>query len=421
QRDEIGLIRAICIKERSSAQRKELFKKIQLREEDDHVPKKVAKQLLMDMKVRWSSTYVMLERAEQKSLKKYDVDYFIGRLGLAEKDPQKRRKITDLELTTSEWDRVKLLLDLLSHADMAQHAFSTDQGPMLHLALPALEALWKAWSSRLHREKYSDFKAGLRAGINKVTDYYEKTADSDAYIMAMLLDPSQKTEHIRKYWGDELLAEALMHAEDLERYREIYANTSPSAMNFSKTRTNQTTQRQRLNRLMRELSDDEDSDIPTPVLFDPARPWLQEYHGYLDSKDHLGGLSIVKWWGINASRYPVWASLSRDFLSIMATSVSSERAFSSAGITISKRRNRLKADIVEALQCLKCMIKRNLMFREADDPTVSGERQLVSNKTQDSDGWDKMVTDLAEDELDSETEELLDDTDIDILFAGGFE
>jgi hypothetical protein len=72
---------------------------------------------------------------------------------------------------------------------------------------------------------------------------------------------------------------------------------------------------------------------------------------------------------INAHRYPVWASLARDYLAIMASSVSSERAFSSAGITISKRRNCLKGDIVEALQCLKCMIHKNLIFRF--DPTIS--------------------------------------------------
>jgi hypothetical protein len=52
---------------------------------------------------------------------------------------------------------------------------------------------------------------------------------------------------------------------------------------------------------------------------------------------------------MNAHRYPVGASLARDFLAVMSSSVSSERAFSSAGITISKRRNRLKPDIVEAL------------------------------------------------------------------------
>ena len=51
--------------------------------------------------------------------------------------------------------------------------------------------------------------------------------------------------------------------------------------------------------------------------------------------------------------------------------MSSERAFSSAGITISKRRNRLKADVVEALQGLKCMICHDVLFRE--HPTASSE------------------------------------------------
>jgi hypothetical protein len=74
---------------------------------------------------------------------------------------------------------------------------------------------------------------------------------------------------------------------------------------------------------------------------------------------------------LNAHRYPVWASLARDHLAIMASSVSSERAFSSAGITISKCRNRLKGDIVEALQFLKCLIRRELVFRAG--PSVSPE------------------------------------------------
>ena len=48
----------------------------------------------------------------------------------------------------------------------------------------------------------------------------------------------------------------------------------------------------------------------------------------------------------------------------MSLSVSSERAFSQGGITISKCRNCLKGDIVEALQCIKCAIRHDLLFRE---------------------------------------------------------
>jgi hypothetical protein len=48
----------------------------------------------------------------------------------------------------------------------------------------------------------------------------------------------------------------------------------------------------------------------------------------------------------------------------MSSSVSSERMFSQGGITISKHRNCLKGDIVEALQCIKCAIRHDLLFRE---------------------------------------------------------
>ena len=48
----------------------------------------------------------------------------------------------------------------------------------------------------------------------------------------------------------------------------------------------------------------------------------------------------------------------------MASSVSSESAFSAAGITISKCWNRLQGDIIEALQCLKSFIHQDLIFRE---------------------------------------------------------
>lgn len=59
----------------------------------------------------------------------------------------------------------------------------------------------------------------------------------------------------------------------------------------------------------------------------------------------------------------------------MASSVSSERAFSQAGVTIRDRRTRLKADVVEALQFLKCAIRQDLIFR-TPGPSVPQELEL---------------------------------------------
>jgi len=41
------------------------------------------------------------------------------------------------------------------YADVAQQAFSSEHGSTLHLAIPALETLHKAWSSRAERPKYA--------------------------------------------------------------------------------------------------------------------------------------------------------------------------------------------------------------------------------------------------------------------------
>jgi hAT family C-terminal dimerisation region len=98
----------------------------------------------------------------------------------------------------------------------------------------------------------------------------------------------------------------------------------------------------------------------------------------------------------------------------MASSVSSERAFSSAGITISKRRNRLKGIIVEALQCLKCLYKRDLIFREvitALKETLCMEKDELLDSAMDADiekdkefSWDSLLDDDDGDDDDDETD-----------------
>ena len=59
-RDEVGLVRAISVKERSSSQRKQRFRDIQ---QNAGVALGNIKTLIVDMKVRWSSTFMMLNRA----------------------------------------------------------------------------------------------------------------------------------------------------------------------------------------------------------------------------------------------------------------------------------------------------------------------------------------------------------------------
>jgi hypothetical protein len=76
-------------------------------------------------------------------------------------------------------------LFILQYADVAQQAFSSDAGTTLHLAIPALETLHRAWSSRPEQSKYACFAPALTAAAQKLNEYYEKMTDSPGYIMAM--------------------------------------------------------------------------------------------------------------------------------------------------------------------------------------------------------------------------------------------
>ncbi|KAF5347372.1 hypothetical protein D9758_011302 [Tetrapyrgos nigripes] len=289
---------------------------------------------------------------------------FLYELARKEKDLTKRRKIDRLALTDDEWIQVNTLIDLLAHADKAQQAFSSEHDPTLHNALLALEKLHNAWEKHTSRPKYAAFTNALEAGIEKLEGYYNKTSDSDAYVFSMVLDPRQKMHYFQMNWSEDERKKVTTFTEKIfkERYEQINQTSLTGTQKAKLTKTNST--------LLREVSDDEGDEVDMPTQ-EPVRttggvePWRSEFNLYLSTIDSVPeGVSIVKWWGMRTAMYPTWSSLARDYLAIMGSSVSSERAFSGGGLVITKRRNRLKSDIVEALQFLKCLIKHDLIYWE---------------------------------------------------------
>jgi len=66
------------------------------------------------------------------------------------------------------------------------------------------------------------------------------------------------------------------------------------------------------------------------------------------------------WWKAQTKEYPILSQIARDFLSIHATSIAFEQAFSVAGHTITAERNRLHADTARATLCLKSWISNSI-------------------------------------------------------------
>jgi len=56
---------------------------------------------------------------------------------------------------------------------------------MLYNTIPALEKMYSKWEKFRETPEAEPFRSALDAALAKVDEYYKKTAESDAHIMAM--------------------------------------------------------------------------------------------------------------------------------------------------------------------------------------------------------------------------------------------
>ncbi|KZV78702.1 hypothetical protein EXIGLDRAFT_588557, partial [Exidia glandulosa HHB12029] len=335
----------------SSSQRRQIFLDIQ-----SAAKVKRPLHLLKDMPVRWSSTKNMVKRAVDKRV---HIAQLIRELERAEKDLKKRDALGELHISDEEWVQLQLLLDLLELPDCAQQAFSAEKYSTLYNAVPALLSLLHAWEARSSDIKYHTVWKTLEPALDKLRDYVRdiQRRTNDVYHMAMGAYPCLQSCILSlQYLSLNLAFTWLIVVQFRERYAELNSKSS-TAVTSEKPKVGA------LRSLLAELRPA--NTAPTAAAAPPTELWRVEYESYIRSDhDVPDGMPLVQWWGMNSSRYPTWTSLSGDYLPAMASSVSSERIFSSAGITITKRRNRLQGDIVEATQVLKAAIRNDLLVRK---------------------------------------------------------
>jgi len=88
---------------------------------------------------------------------------------------------------------------------------------------------------------------------------------------------------------------------------------------------------------------------PLDFLFNRKTSPEVEFESYLRLSPVDLHTNPLHWWKLNSAQYPVLAKLAKKFLTIPATSASSERVFSSAGNTVTAKRSCLSAEHVDLL------------------------------------------------------------------------
>ena len=103
----------------------------------------------------------------------------------------------------------------------------------------------------------------------------------------------------------------------------------------------------------------EDEDLEITGVFSPPTPTemaKREVADYRAAKSISMKSNPLDFWKLNSTRFPLLSQLSLRYLCVQASSVASERVFSTAGDTLSNERSKMSTDKVD----MAIFIKKNL-------------------------------------------------------------
>jgi hypothetical protein len=179
--------------------------------------------------------------------------------------------------------------------------------------------------------------------LQKIEEYWEIMDRSS--ITSAILDPRTKLS----VFSEENKQNACKYIKAIfEIYQEHPSDAQSSARRLSSSTTNAARQ------------------FFTQLQCDPTTPQVAS-SSLVSELDRYLALQIdeeiepLLWWQAHAKEYPIISNMARDYLTIQATSVSSEQAFSVAGNTISKTRNRLLPETARACLCMKSWIVNKII------------------------------------------------------------
>ncbi|KAK8942917.1 hypothetical protein KSP39_PZI009183 [Platanthera zijinensis] len=92
---------------------------------------------------------------------------------------------------------------------------------------------------------------------------------------------------------------------------------------------------------------------------------------------------ILKWWKSKVNTYPIMAYMARDLLTIQASTVASESAFSLSGRVLNERRSRLSEESLEICICYKDHLdamkrKQHISAIEDSSSDMEGEMDAIN-------------------------------------------
>ncbi|KAJ1296158.1 hypothetical protein BS78_01G278200 [Paspalum vaginatum] len=280
-----------------------------------------SKGIQLDVSTRWNSTYLMLRDA---------LHYKPAFIRLKSSN---RRKYAKISPTDSEWDMAVKVFHCLKNFYHLTELLSGTSYPtanQFYRGFCEIKELIDKWCI--------DEDLTIRVMAESMSEKFEKywSCSSLSLAVACFLDPRYKKKlveyYMRKFYGAYYQIRLDEFVGVVKNLFQFYASSKPKSK--SDMNANQHSF----------LYDDTVPDNNAMSELDTymAEPLLKQHP-----------FDILAYWKINTDKYPVLSEIARDMMAIQVSTVASESAFSAAGRVIDPYRNRLDAEMVQALICSK--------------------------------------------------------------------
>lgn len=184
--------------------------------------------------------------------------------------------------------------------------------------------------------------------ISQKIDEYWKIMDKFS-ITSAILDPRNKLSVFTNQ------SSARQHIQTIYNiYKERVNSSNPTD---SIPNTPRSTRRYFLQLQQEASQTTSTNEVTSPSFSESEKSELDYYLALLNEEE----IDPLLWWQVHANEFPIISEMAKDFLTIQATSVASEQAFSVAGHVITKTQNRLLPETARACLCVKSWISNNLL------------------------------------------------------------
>ena len=324
--------------------------------------------LTLDVCRRWNSTYLMLSSALK--LRRAFVRF-------ESEDPQFKFELQPVGVPDEEdWKKVDIFVTFFkTFYDLTQRISGSryvTSNTLFHEIID-VDSLLIKWAESTN----NDFASMAKKMKVKYDKYWGDIGKTNMLIyVSVVLDPRHKLRYIDFVFselhkqGDG--TEIVMSKNVKDATYELFVSYQK---NGTTSKSNENTQRR------------SKDDVQESVITDMKERYkkFKSLSGGVEEKSELEkylteenvadslGFSILSWWKLHGSRFPVLSQMARDILAVPISTVASESTFSTGGRVLDSYRTSLSPKVVQALICTQDWIRKSHKSLTIEDETHENE------------------------------------------------